>query len=100
LQGESRDSMIWLTCDGRPLMQLRTVEANTVQVLEVATADLADALWCASYWWLAAHPQAPRLSWQGLDRQALQACGDWLRDDAGTQSAQVERSLFWQLPQP
>ena len=43
LQGKSRDSMIWLTCDGQPLMQLRTAEANIVQMLEVATADLADA---------------------------------------------------------
>ncbi|WP_417706702.1 GNAT family N-acetyltransferase [Pseudomonas sp.] len=100
LQGESRESAIWLSCDGRPLMQLRMGEANALQVLEVATADLADALWCASYWWFATHPQAPRLLWQGLDQQALQACGDWLRGDAGTPLAQVERGVFWQLPQP
>ncbi|MDF2076409.1 GNAT family N-acetyltransferase [Pseudomonas mendocina] len=100
LQGELRDSTIWLTCDGQPLMQLRTLDANTVQLLEVATDDLADVLWCASYWWFAAHPQAPRIVWRGLDQQALQLCDDWLRGDAGGASAQVERSVFWQLPQP
>lgn len=100
LLGESNESTLWLSCDGQPLMQVRIGEANTLQVLEVSTDDLADALWCACYWWFAMYPQASRLLWQGMEESARQSCSDWLRGDMAGATWQVERSVFWQLPQP
>lgn len=100
VRGEQRQGDTWLWCDGQPLLHLRSGEDDSLQLLELAAADGAAALWNACYWCFAHRPQARRLTWRGLDEVAVQRCQDWLRPAAEAGVWQVERGVFWQLAQP
>ncbi|QXI44877.1 acetyltransferase [Pseudomonas wayambapalatensis] len=105
LQGDETASRLSLTLEGRPLIQVRLVPADPVQVhLETVCPDRgAQALWAACYWLLSRDPACQRLAWH-LPKTpawlpALLASGLLV----ASEQADVlicERALFWQLPQP
>ncbi|MGC7840464.1 GNAT family N-acetyltransferase [Pseudomonas wayambapalatensis] len=105
LQGDETASRLSLTLEGRPLIQVRLVPADPVQVhLETVCPDRgAQALWAACYWLLSRDPACQRLAWH------LPKTPAWLpallASGLLVASEQVdvlicERALFWQLPQP
>lgn len=105
LQGDETGSRLSLTLEGRPLIQVRLVPADPVQVhLETVCPDRgAQALWAACYWLLSRDPACQRLAWHVPKTPAwvpsLLASGLLV----ASEQAHVlicERALFWQLPQP
>ena len=102
LSADEGDCRLSLTLEGRPLIQLRLVpgEVLEVHVQAICAERRQQALWAACYWLFARDPACQRLQWHLSDPLAqAQASGLLLAtEDAGVYRS--ERTLFWQLPQP
>ncbi|BBH45200.1 GNAT family N-acetyltransferase [Pseudomonas sp. KU43P] len=102
LNAEEGDCWLRLTLDERPLIQVRLVPGDTVQVHveSLCPERPQQALWAACYWLLSRDPACQRLAWQ-LPQALPEALSSGLlvaSDKPGLYLC--ERTLFWQLPQP
>ncbi|MHC6226532.1 GNAT family N-acetyltransferase [Pseudomonas sp. X10] len=102
LSADERERQLSLTLEGRPLIQVRLVPGDVLQVhLESCSPERPhQALWAACYWLFARDPACQRLAWQ-LAQPPREALVSGLLV-AGEKPGQYhcERTLFWQLPQP
>ncbi|MDF0734274.1 GNAT family N-acetyltransferase [Pseudomonas entomophila] len=102
LSADEGDHRLTLSLEGRPLIQVRLVPAEPLEVhLEQLCPERGQhALWAACYWLLSRDPARQRLAWH-----LPQPTGDSLASGLLLASEQpgvyvCERTLFWQLPQP
>ncbi|WP_194792083.1 GNAT family N-acetyltransferase [Pseudomonas sp. UFMG81] len=102
LQADEGDCRLSLTLEGRPLITVRLVPADVLQVhLEHCCPERPEqALWAACYWLLSRDPACQRLAWQ-LPQAPLRALASGLLVATEQPGHYLcERTLFWQLPQP
>ncbi|MNO61302.1 N(6)-hydroxylysine O-acetyltransferase [compost metagenome] len=102
LDADESDRQLNLILEGLPLIQLRLVRGEALQLFlqEAGLQPDGRALWAACYWLFARDPVCQRLVWN-LDVPPVEALLSGLLIPGATAGQYLcERTLFWQLPQP